>query len=155
MIKNGHHHNHHQVNTAAGKDAGTTPGATACSPEKRRRRIRVWCDGWWVLKCVMKIPRHCGYAHSLHRARFIGCGSVIPAAGQACCRLQDAHSAAASFFTGISMHTTSWVGMLLKVYTLLSVNHVIMPSFSALLSKDIIRTSVQMWSLQLPLLITI
>lgn len=120
MIKNGHHHNHHQVNTAAGKDAGTTPGATACSPEKRRRRIRVWCDGWWVLKCVMKIPRHCGYAHCLHRARFIGCGSVIPAAGQACCRLQDAHSAAASFFTGISMHTTSWVRMLLKVYTLLS-----------------------------------
>lgn len=35
-------------------------------------------------------------------------------------------------------------GMLLKVYILLSVNHVIMPSFSALLSKDIIRTSAQM-----------
>lgn len=45
MIKNGHHH--YQMNAAAGKDAGTTPGAAACSPEKRRRRIRVWCDGWW------------------------------------------------------------------------------------------------------------
>ena len=55
MIKNGHH----LVNTpaaeaaaAAGKDAGKdgagtdTPNATLCSPEKRRRSIRVWCDGW-------------------------------------------------------------------------------------------------------------
>lgn len=47
MIKNGHHHQH-QGGTAAGKDAVMTPGAAACSPEKRRRRIRVWCDGWWV-----------------------------------------------------------------------------------------------------------
>lgn len=59
MIKNGHHH--HQVNTAAGKDAGATPGAAACSPEKRRRRIRVWCDGWWVtcrvIGRVVKMPQ--------------------------------------------------------------------------------------------------
>lgn len=45
MIKNGHHQQH-QGSAAAGKDAGMTPGAAACSPEKRRRRIRVWCDGW-------------------------------------------------------------------------------------------------------------
>lgn len=47
MIKNGHHHQH-QGSTAAGTDAGMTPGAAAYSPEKRRRRVRVWCDGWWV-----------------------------------------------------------------------------------------------------------
>lgn len=42
MIKNGHH----QESATTGRDAALTPGAAARSPEKRRRRIRVWCDGW-------------------------------------------------------------------------------------------------------------
>lgn len=53
---------------------------------------------------VMKIPQH--YPHFVRRARFSGCGSLSPAMEQACCRLPDAHSAAASSFTAIRIHTT-------------------------------------------------
>jgi len=43
MIKNGHH-----ASDEEGLGAAVKPGDAACSPEKRKRVVRVWCDGWYV-----------------------------------------------------------------------------------------------------------
>lgn len=46
MIRNGHH-----ATSEPREEADCTkPGSSACSPEKRKRVVRLWCDGWWV--CV-------------------------------------------------------------------------------------------------------
>ena len=41
MIKNGHH-----TSSEQGIESGAKQGDLACSPEKRKRSVRVWCDGW-------------------------------------------------------------------------------------------------------------
>lgn len=40
MIKNGHFS---EQRDEAGR---SKPGASGCNPEKRKRVVRVWCDGW-------------------------------------------------------------------------------------------------------------
>lgn len=41
MIKNGHH-----TTSEPGKDAEPDRDGIGRSPEKRKRTVRVWCDGW-------------------------------------------------------------------------------------------------------------
>lgn len=86
MIKNGHHH--HQVNAGAVKDAAATPGAAACSPEKRRRKIRVWCDGWWVIYRIISSVTGSSKAASIicFRLLCVNVSASLLPPGQACCR---------------------------------------------------------------------
>lgn len=60
MIRNGHH----TTGDAGGEVVWSEPGGSVRSPEKRKRVVRLWCDGWWV--SVRALPTYSSLSGSLN-----------------------------------------------------------------------------------------